>query len=207
MDFAEAVEQVRSRPDQILSSHCVLALGAFFVGYKTTDAGAMPILDSLDGLFEGPSGARACTRAYLSSRTTEEALHRVLDATTRLLLERGAPAPTPGHASSTTFVADVRGPIEQGRPGMVLGETTPAWLYDYSQGYLLGLEAVNPELAERQRLRLAAFETWLRRWYDNAAAPWYSILRVYGGACEAGLASFVKKWDIFERECPETGPA
>lgn len=197
MTLYRAITQIRHDPSSVLSTPCVLALGAFLFGYKTADAGVGGLLSELDREFVGPESADACTRAFLSSSTSEEGLSKVLAVLERLLVHAQECRPSPGPGARTDVVSFVREPIEHQRPAMVLAEATPDWLYNYSQGYEFGLGVVNAPLAATQRSQFHQFEAWLQERYQHASARWYAIIRVYEGACESGVARFVELWDEF----------
>ena len=200
MSVRLGLKKIQGDPRSVLSASCSLSLGAFLVGYRAVDSGLGPVLAALDDDVSGPDEARGWTRAYLSSRTEEEGLQKVLGALLRILGSDASWRPSPGPGAQSSFVSFVRESIEQGRPGMVLAEPTLGYLFDFSQGYGYGLDAVNPDLASAQRGRLAAFELWLQKQYSCSQAPWYGIVRVCEGACERGLLRFLQLWDEFERE-------
>lgn len=197
MQLAREVDLIRSEPTQYLTEACVIAFGAFLSGYQMTDAGSKRVLDKLAATFEGPQGADACTRAYLSSSNSRGALERVLDSLAEALRSAPESESTRGLAADLGFVELVRAAIVGGRPGMVFAEPTVLWCANYWMGFIAGLGSVDPEAAARERSKLDRFEQWLRRRYECFGAPWYAMIRIYGGADLHGLRLLISSWDEF----------
>lgn len=205
MRLSYEIEKIRENPGEHLTEACVLALDAFLVGYRMTDAGCTATLDELTRRIEGPDQANACTRAYLASATSERALRRVLDELASMLAVAPEPGSRPGFFAGQGFVESVREAIVSGRPGMVFGEPTLVWCANYWKGFLAGMAATDPAAAEYQRARLEAFEQWLGERFGHPRAPWYAMIRVYRGAELDGLRGLVSLWDEFQASAQPGG--
>lgn len=205
MRLSYEIEKIRENPGEHLTEACVLSLGAFLAGYRLTDAGYAATLDALTRRFEGSVSADACTRAYLTSTTSERALRRVLDELSSMLAAAPEPESRPGPYAGHGFVDHVREPIVSGRTGLVFFVPTVIWCANYWKGFLAGLSASDPAAAARERARFRAFEQWLGERFSHPRAPWYALIRVYEGHDLDGLRGFISQWDEFERSSQAAG--
>ncbi len=196
MDFTDLVKDLLKSPLSYLDCECPLALGAFMNGYGCADAGAEWLLKHLEDSFEGPSNASAYTKVFLRY-SGRKGLEVLLGETQSLITKYGEPTAKPGSMAGTRFLSTVVDVIEQGRPGMMLGEPTVSWLANCWNGFLLGTERIDSDLAAEQRSTASGFERWISKRYAEPGSPWHGIVRVYEGPCEKGLRKFADLWRAF----------
>lgn len=197
MKLADLTNKLLAAPLTYLDYECPRDLWAFMSGYGCADEGPIELLRGLDARFKGPSGARAYTKVFLlhpGSKGVELLLAEIL----ALIAEHGEPSVSPGALAGPEFVSAVVGAIEQGRPGMMLGEPTVSWLANYWSGFLAGTERVDARVAAEQRACASAFGRWMSERYDAPDCPWHKIVRAFAGPGQVGLRKFAELWRAYE---------
>lgn len=196
MKLIDQLHRLKDKPTSYLTESCVLSLGAFFFGYKMANAGISTALEKAATRYQTSAEGSVCTRAFLLSATSEAALYSVLDAMIEIVgAESEQSTDVRGPVCDTHIVEFVHDALSSGRTGTVLLEPTMSWFANLVEGHTAGLWSVNPDLARSQTNSLKVFERWLQTRYEEPAASWYAVLRVYGGADIYGLKHFVEMWD------------
>lgn len=195
MALRKVVEQLVCQPLTLLDSKCVFALEAFFIGYKQVDASAKPLWTALINRFRGPNEAGAASLAALCAPTSGAAFDLLIDELKRLVHQSDEIQSVVGPLAEVPFIDQVREPIRSGRYGLVFGEPTVSWMYNYSRGYLTALERVSPDFAKRELQKFSEFEAWIQDVYGVKADSWHALIRVFEGPCARGLERFLVLWD------------
>ncbi|MCC7108316.1 MAG: hypothetical protein IT382_03440 [Deltaproteobacteria bacterium] len=195
MDLTNLIKQLRVEPQRFLDSVSPIALGAFMSGYEASNPAVAKLLRDLSSKIDGPSEASVFTRAYLRFDLTE-AVVRIID-----LIDEAKwtmqEADGGGYFLDGSFIPTIVRAIEDGRPGIMLGEPTVIWLANCWHGFILGLEEADPNAADLERAQFSGFVKWLAERYADSHATWYKLIYVYGGACEDGLEKFAELWREF----------
>ncbi len=195
MDILSLIRDMQAAPDKHITPVDPISLGAFLHGYMAANPAPWTAYDRLLERLRGPDAADAATRVYLLERDDEKAVSLLLSHLEELLAaEENRVVPEDAGTFEAWAPVVIEG-IRQGRPGMFLGECTVMWLCNYVRGFHAGLHAADAAAARRQEGELEEFERWLQDRYDEPSAPWYKILRVFGGPGLRGLNKLVQTWD------------
>jgi hypothetical protein len=199
MTFRQVIQDIRAEPYRYLGARCPWEFSVLLSAYFRVDGGIEAIVEDVDRLVPGNREFTPAMRLYLAIPDPHRGLDRVLAAYEEAL-ERHPEAVTPREPWATMPVVELlRHPIASGRAPMAIGEPTVLSLYSFVNGYLAGLDVVNPDLAATERADFAVFEQWLRDKYECETASWHSMLRIYEGVCERGVSAFLTHWDAWKQ--------
>jgi hypothetical protein len=187
MSLLVLCDQLRQQPFSLLSAECALALEGFFIGYAHANAAIKDPLRRATAHFAGSDEMTACMLAFLAGPDPRTSFHRALDAIEH---ELRIDEPSPCDVRwGPPLLDSILESIESRRTGIYLSEPTSGCLFETLNGYRCGTAALDPADAEDQLRTMQRFDHWVRTYYKPSQAPWYAILRIYGGPISV-LAKF-----------------
>jgi hypothetical protein len=158
---------LRQSPGALLDPPDPLQLAAFLYGYGQVEARLGPLIRTLASRLPGPSGATIFQRAYLQYDDAS-ALRRVLDELDAAFA--GVCWDSPCEPNARSAVASVALAIDQGRPGMVVAESSFFWLRNYFEGFIHGLEGVSEQRSSAERAKFDEFERRVQELFEARVA-------------------------------------